>query len=465
VSALVPKICLTQTVTISSQQSTTFPTQPFTSAPPEKVDLNYSPLLSSFGFSSPSTTATISAQDFPVFTTDSTQSTWLPSTLSSLPAQSAQQQQLKHLDLPPNQQDFVLFDQPIKPPRQLNRPGAQPLAQRGVAHSTQQHSHRNQQFYQSGSVSPSSLQGTRVASIIQATGHSPSSSAYPRFGSPVQNPQFYASSAPSSSVALHQHNSQNHSARPPVPLFTQSTGNIPQGKMNLSDFSDLEDFTAFEGGASTTYSSPAIPTVFDLTGSVSSSATNMGTVSPQDLLIHEPFMSAPNSTALTTLTSPSMYGDTSPDFADSYDVSPSFDNGDFDVPGGDAWFPLFPQESNVAAAPKPSDSPVEQSDEYDVHESIGGAVSRRKSSTNSPPSGRHSSVAGVNSRRRDKPLPPIIVEDPNDTVAMKRARNTLAARKSRERKALRFDELEEKIAKLEAERDHWKKIALSQGGQ
>jgi hypothetical protein len=78
-------------------------------------------------------------------------------------------------------------------------------------------------------------------------------------------------------------------------------------------------------------------------------------------------------------------------------------------------------------------------------------------------SSRPSSVAGVGSRRRDKPLPPIIVDDPSDTVAMKRARNTLAARKSRERKAARFDELEEKIAKLTAERDHWKTLALAHG--
>jgi len=56
------------------------------------------------------------------------------------------------------------------------------------------------------------------------------------------------------------------------------------------------------------------------------------------------------------------------------------------------------------------------------------------------------------------------VEDPSDTIAMKRARNTLAARKSRERKAIRFEELEERIAKLEAERDHWKEIALAHSG-
>ena len=58
--------------------------------------------------------------------------------------------------------------------------------------------------------------------------------------------------------------------------------------------------------------------------------------------------------------------------------------------------------------------------------------------------------------RPNKPLPPIVVDDPNDVAAMKRARNTLAARKSRERKAQRLEELEERIAELEQERDHWR---------
>jgi hypothetical protein len=236
--------------------------------------------------------------------------------------------------------------------------------------------------------------------------------------------------------------------------------------MNLHDL-DLEDFTAFEGGASTTaYSSPALPTVFDLSGSVSSAATNMGTVSPQDLLVHDPFMSAPNSSALTALTSPSIYNE-SPDF-DCYDVSPSFGSGDFDAGSGDAWFPLFPQANPrsdlLQKAAEAEGSPASKSDDLDVTEATSGHQ-RRKSSANSPPSGRHSSVAGVNSRRRDKPLPPIVVEDPSDTIAMKRARNTLAARKSRERKAARLDELEEKIAKLEAERDHWRNMALANGAK
>jgi hypothetical protein len=78
----------------------------------------------------------------------------------------------------------------------------------------------------------------------------------------------------------------------------------------------------------------------------------------------------------------------------------------------------------------------------------------------SPPSGSHSFTSGVNPRKRDNPLPPIIVEDHNVTIAMKRARNILAARKSRQRKMMRFGELEDKVAKLEAERDHWKEIGL-----
>ncbi|KAK6211021.1 bZIP transcription factor [Colletotrichum tabaci] len=239
--------------------------------------------------------------------------------------------------------------------------------------------------------------------------------------------------------------------------------------MDLQDL-DLDDFTGFEGGASTTYSSPAMPSVFDMGGSTSG-ASHLGTVSPQDLLIQEPFMSAPNSTALTALTSPSIYNE-SPDFNESYDVSPNFGtgefgSGDFDTGSADPWFPLFPQETAPAAKDDASDnqhcsgkSPATHTEDLEAVEFP--STSGRRKSANSSPSGsaRHSSVSGVSSRRRDKPLPPIIVEDPHDTIAMKRARNTLAARKSRERKAQRFEDLEEKIRKLEVERDHWKNIAL-----
>ncbi|KAF4461936.1 Cross-pathway control 1 [Fusarium albosuccineum] len=401
------------------------------------VDLNFSPALNSISSSS-LTTANISGQDFPVFTTDP-QSTWLPSTNSSLPAPSAHQ--LQSPETP--QQDFVLFDQPQLPNRSTT---SLPNQRR---HSSHLQNRRQQP------VSPA-VQNQRVAQLLQAFGH-PSSSTVNRLAN-----QFYASSAPSSSTTLNQ---QHHRpARPPVPLFSQSTGSVPQTAkmMNAADV-ELEEFTAFEGGANTAFSSPAVPTVFDFSGSASSSVPNLATISPQDLLVQEPFMSAPNSSALTALTSPSVYNE-SPDFADGYDVSPNFGNADFDT-SGDPWFPLFPQQDASAVPEQRSveSSPEEKSDDL---ESVGRSSSsgRRKSGASPTTSTRHSSVAGVNSRKRDKPLPPIIVDDPGDIVAMKRARNTLAARKSRERKAQRLEDLEEKIAKLEAERDHWKRIALAQSG-
>jgi len=171
------------------------------------------------------------------------------------------------------------------------------------------------------------------------------------------------------------------------------------------------------------------------------------------------------------LTSPSMslYHD-SPDF-DNYETSPMFANHDLelDIGGDDAWFPLFPDanhgvdETKVvdSANDSPSgDSPLEPAEEIEVQERLRKGRSASKSS----PTNKHSSVSGVSSRKRDKPLPPIVVEDPNDTIAMKRARNTLAARKSRQKKMEKVEELQGRIAELEQERDHWKRLALGRPG-
>ncbi|KAF5020340.1 hypothetical protein F66182_7646 [Fusarium sp. NRRL 66182] len=88
------------------------------------------------------------------------------------------------------------------------------------------------------------------------------------------------------------------------------------------------------------------------------------------------------------------------------------------------------------------------------------APTLERSTSSSPESSKSSSVLGVNSHRRNKPLPPIVLDDTQDTTAMKRARNTMAVRKSRERKARRLLALEERVKKLEADRDHWKSIAI-----
>ncbi|KAI1661967.1 hypothetical protein F4813DRAFT_384682 [Daldinia decipiens] len=458
----------TSTVKIQSQRNNNhLPTQPFFSALPFQEELNSNEAI--HGSPSSLTTANIPQQDSLVFTTDSQQQTWLPSSSPSLPAQSAQS------NFPPPQQDFVLFDQPPPQRQNVNRSVSSPAPVAVSAFGSLNVNPSRSPHITHGS-SPS-IQNQRVAQIIRATGHQTSSSTAftNRFNSSVQNQslqQYYASVSPLPSTAAAN---QNRAVRPPVPLFTQGGGNQQAARMDLQgnystsfsncipvlhnpDALSLEDLTAFQG-PTTAYSSPGIPGYDVSASSASSTASNMGTISPQDLFL-DPTTSAPNSTAITNLTSPSMY-DGSPELQDyDFELSPNLGgNNDFDHGFSRAWPSLFPEDNPVVNAAPTADelSPAQQSDELEVAEP---ASKPRRKSGNSPSSGnhgRHSSVSGVNPRRRDKPLPPIIVDDPNDSVAMKRARNTLAARKSRERKAIRFEELEAKIAGLEKERDFWKR--------
>ena len=395
----------------------------------------------------------------PVATTDQQQQTWLPSVPKRQPATHSPL-------LPPHQnpeQDFQLFDSAV-PHRAPNQIQQQALASQHRRHSSNQ-------------TSASALQNQRVASIIQNSGHSISTASLTRF-SPAQHQQFYASSAPSSTTTLQQ----QRQTRPQVPLFSASTSQVPQTPSMSFQGEYFRDSSAssvdsqqtdvdlfgdemFEGAAST---QTAFHSMYDVNANLSSSSTsttNMATVSPQELQLRDSFASAPNSTAFTNLTSPSTYNE-SPEYTDNFDVSPFVGNGDLDQAIGDPWYPLFPQDDQLEST-QVNHSPLLPEEELEVSEQLRSSNPRRRSGTaTSPPSGTHSSVAGVSSRKRDKPLPPIIVEDPNDTIAMKRARNTLAARKSRQRKMQRFEELEERIAKLEEERDHWKGIALRRtGGQ
>ncbi|KAK3363788.1 hypothetical protein B0T25DRAFT_53841 [Lasiosphaeria hispida] len=89
---------------------------------------------------------------------------------------------------------------------------------------------------------------------------------------------------------------------------------------------------------------------------------NHHTVSPHDLVIYEPFMSAPKSSVLTDLTWPSIYSE-SPD-SDSFEVSLNFGSNDFDAGAGDAWFLLFPPtntQHNLPRTVNAEDSPAEKS--------------------------------------------------------------------------------------------------------
>lgn len=218
----------------------------------------------------------------------------------------------------PPQQDFVLYDQP-RPRSRLNLPSSDfPNSAKGQIYGV--------------AVNQTSLE-TTTSELAIPSDHRHS---------------FYTKSA------------LGRKSRPPVPLFSHPrTVSLPQSpvKMDIRDLG-LEDFAGLDSGTmpSTAFSSPGLAVGYEVTGSASSSVVNVGTVSPQDLLVHEPYMSAPNSTALTALTSPSMY-DGSPDFNDPFNMSPSLGSCDFDSGSNDPWFPLFPPEPSLEPA-LPTDHPA-----------------------------------------------------------------------------------------------------------
>ncbi|KAL0635035.1 General control protein [Maublancomyces gigas] len=167
--------------------------------------------------------------------------------------------------------------------------------------------------------------------------------------------------------------------------------------------------------------------------------------------------------AFNELFSPDMSG------LESYDTSPLF--APDDVSPDNNWYSLFPEtnpdnDDSSVSPPLPSQnqdhSPAPGSgysddDILDQPDSPGTSPIFRSSSSGPQ---RRSVTSGV--RKNRGPLPPIVVEDPSDTVAMKRARNTLAARKSRAKKLERMEEMEVEIEKLKAQVEHWKNLAMNQ---
>lgn len=195
-----------------------------------------------------------------------------------------------------------------------------------------------------------------------------------------------------------------------------------------------------------------------------------GTISPKDLFMDA---SAPPSTSFTDLSTPSFE---SPGYF-SQDTSPMFPT-DLELgPGSEEWGPLFPVQDDISTAFDSTALDValalsqhEPAKEVSVPPSpaVRNSASPAPSPAPSKSGVKHSTVAGVNARQR-KPLPPIKV-DPNDPVALKRARNTEAARKSRARKLERQDEMERRIRELEKSLEeaqqreqYWKALAQNRG--
>lgn len=353
-----------------------------------------------------------------------------------------------------------------------------------------QRQHRRHSTLQASSASP--IQNPRVSDLSQATGSIASSTSLQQSTPTGQKHRFYASSAPSSTTLLQQ---QSPRTRPPVPLFTSnSTGNLQDPRI-----ATMFDPTHTEGSVSdaTSVFSPLIPrpdllydlanfegspdvspdvsfcgsadldlhlrTQFESINDPMTAFDSVQTVSPKDIMMDT--LSAPPSTTYTNLTTPgTSYMDSPLYLAGSTDTSPLFDHDHLGA-DADSWAPLFPDDINQHVAAEPRDR-VSESPTSNAH--VAPMMSRHdsspgKSSSRSSHQGRHSFTSGVNPRKRDKPLPAITVDDPHDTVAIKRARNTMAARKSRQKRVERNEELLALVADLEKKVDYWKEIALSRG--
>lgn len=261
--------------------------------------------------------------------------------------------------------------------------------------------------------------------------------------------------------------------------------------LKLTSPADLNSNNSFDSGASLLAGFPSEGfnmdqySAFTAINDYSVGAGSARTVSPKDVF-NDSFGSAPPSTAFTNLTSPDI--DQSPFYIDSVECSPMFQAEPL-IDSTNAWFPLFPEDevkipdvTYVPALPLPLERTISsQSMQRSASSSSGSPVVldsnsfRRKSGiTNSP------TTNGISKARRartnNKPLDNIPV-DPNDKTAMKRRRNTIAARDSRQRKLNYVIELETRISELEMrdseletqnsemknEVEKWKNLAIAHG--
>ncbi|KAJ4367380.1 General control protein [Neocucurbitaria cava] len=245
--------------------------------------------------------------------------------------------------------------------------------------------------------------------------------------------------------------------------------------LELTMFADLNSNNSFDSGAnlmpgfqSAGFNMDQVA-AFTAINDHSVGTGSIRTVSPKDIF-NNAFGSTPPSTAFTNLTSPDI--DQSPFISDSFECSPMFQGEPMISNTSSDWFSLFPEEDTKTVettfAPAPVSLPLERTISSQSMERSGSSSNgsplvldssfRRKSSvTNSP------ATNGISkSRRRKGPLPAIAV-DPSDKIALKRARNTLAARESRQRKFDHVSDLERRNSELEAEIEKWKSIAMAHG--
>ncbi|KAE8549489.1 hypothetical protein EYB25_008011 [Talaromyces marneffei] len=281
--------------------------------------------------------------------------------------------------------------------------------------------------------------------------------------------RLYAASVPSNSPLAN---------RPPVPLFN-STQNTPNYQKNQhkqhqthlqqhrrvmssshipQDFSlDLFDLPTqsplLDDLTSPTSSMMASP-LPDSFGYMTTSSVPVppGTVSPMDL------MSGPPSSFSTELGTPQSAFDSPADLSFGQFTSPVYvADGDLPADSND-WSSLFP-DSHISG--EDFDMTLATFAQEKSGKPRPSTASMSAASPESYTDGDTSSPKAKNKRNLPEPK-----FDPADPVAVKRARNTMAARKSRRRKLEKQEQMEDRIRELEAmlaksEKDvqYWKAMA------
>ena len=297
--------------------------------------------------------------------------------------------------------------------------------------------------------------------------------------------------APSASSPTLHREWKSH-ARPPVPLFpNNSTGTInqlhhtielpesdPQGSslptskpVSVLTRTDMvmQDLTRAAAPVSQASSSfddlmtadfHTVNERFDNSMPYNSSFT----VSPHDVLLD----SNPPSSVFSNLTTPE---NTLLESPQTYIKNSPYDREISD--NSEHWFPLFPTEPEdqepKTAVPVTASSPQKNPTSKHVAPAMSRTTSSGQLSSRGSHQGRMSASSGVSKARRTQPLPPIIVDE-RDVIAVKRARNTLAARKSRKRRTENVEALEAHLAESKALNESltlqveiWKERALKSG--
>ncbi|KNG81360.1 hypothetical protein ANOM_010701 [Aspergillus nomiae NRRL 13137] len=431
----------------------------------------------------------ISTFDLTSFNTDHHQQTWLPTPPPPQPTAQNLNSNNDNNSANSPQEDFVLY--PPQHPRDSRAPAPLSTTPRFPAnhpslvrlgHLSRRHTLSLQQQRQQQQLSASPVQVPRLTRLAsQSTGFSLSSSH--RFSPSTRKHllRLHAASVASNSPPAVLNSAYPN--RPPVPLFNSPANSTYQKRQQIpinhrrimstpniaQDLPDLFDLHADRFGddlvptTEPTMLSPHQMTAGVMAGPDSLADLPSGTISPKDLFMDA---SAPPSASFTDLSTPSFE---SPGYF-SQEPSPMFAT-DLELgPGVEEWGSLFPNQDDfslgldttaleLAALSQPKLKP-------DV--TPASPMIRTTSSRATSPSARsvtkHSTVAGVNARQR-KPLPPIKF-DCQDPVAMKRARNTEAARKSRARKLerqeemqRRIDELEKSLEEAQRREQYWKALA------